>query len=101
MLSGRYLLHIFTKTSECLGLDICGIPHRIKKIEIEALRKQKPQAALWCFVTRSRGHKASWQIQKNRQLFGRIVAGSTSAKDCPAVNLSHAPAKKKRGGSVC
>ena len=24
MLSGRYLLHIFTKTSECLGLDICG-----------------------------------------------------------------------------
>ena len=24
MLSGRYLLHIFTKTSDCLGFDICG-----------------------------------------------------------------------------
>ena len=62
--------------------------------------KQKPQAAWWRFVARSRDHKASWQNRKNRQLFGRIVAGSTSAKTCPAVNLSRAQRKKKRGGSV-
>ena len=30
MLSGRYLLHIFTKTSECLGRDICGFSIFIK-----------------------------------------------------------------------
>ena len=35
----------------------------------DQMTKQKPQAVLWRFVAQSTGHKASWQIQKNRQLF--------------------------------
>ena len=63
------------------------------------MAKQKPQAALWHFVAQSRGHKALWQNQKKRQLFQRIVVGSTSAKICPAVALGCVLARKKRPGS--
>ena len=66
----------------------------------DQMTKQKPQAVLWRFVAQSRGHKASWQIQKNRQLFRSNVAGSTSAKTCPAVNLSRAQ-RKKSGAVPC
>ena len=66
----------------------------------DQMTKQKPQAVLWRFVAQSRGHKASWQIQKNRQLFRSNVAGSTSAKTCPAVNLSRGQ-RKKSGAVPC
>ena len=63
------------------------------------MTKHKPQAALWRFVMRSRYHKALWQNHKKPVLLRCTVLGATSAKTCPAVNLSRVPMKKKRGGS--
>ena len=59
------------------------------------MAKQKPQAALWRFVVQSRNQIAPWQIHKKRVLLWRTVPGATSAKNCPAVDLSRPPAKKK------
>ena len=57
----------------------------------DQMTKQKPQAALWCFVMQSRGHKASWQNQKNLQLLRHIVAGTKFSPDLVQLNLSHVP----------
>ena len=64
----------------------------------DQMTKQKPQAVLWRFVAQSTGRKASWQIQKNRQLFRSNVAGSMDIRqDLSSCESEPWSAKKKAG----
>ena len=59
------------------------------------MAKQKPQAAFW----REAGAARFVAEPKNRQRLRGSTAGSTSAKICPAVDLSRVPTEKTRRGS--
>ena len=63
----------------------------------DQMTKQKPQAVLWRFVAQSRGHKASWQIQKKPATFPEQRCRVHVRQDLSSCESEPCSAKKKAG----